>query len=1246
MSAGESRATLRKQDLHRSTTSKYRDSKHSMRESQKTSAASSGKSSADEIARLQEIIVHLQKEREHSQKSEGSSFDTEEDLRWKLNRSEKEKLDIITKYNEEISRYESQVAKLRAQLEKGEAIRQNVEYEIALVRKDAGLEKCTAEERMANLYQVKEQLKAQNEEMQQRIADLQNALHISQKAREEDQHVLQSELEERDRIIQTCNTDTELLSAERDRLEEVLQGQEETLMNLHKKLMELEMDQNKDEDALRRQASELEYSAEREERLKKELETALQRVKNLDENVESERAAHLESKFNSEIIQLRIRDLEAALQVEKSSHAEAVSNFEMIKQQFREVEKAYKQEKENAQQSIEKLQRFENDSSSLSKQISQEIEQYKKEIADLSEKLQGHEKTSAELEMANERKAYFQEAYESCMRELELLLHHCNMSGLRTSGERDKEKPQNFTVIIENLRRTLTCYQDRFEDTSNELVQMTKECQLKEETIQAQNKEIEEAQQNLSDASNELSELRSECADREALVGKAEMELQNMRHHWETEKMRAMEAENEIQKLTQVHQKDSEEKLTFLHNLYQHLVAGCVLIKQPEGLLGRFSWSELCTVLQEHVDALTSDLHRANEKISHLEYVCKNRDDAVKELQQTQENMFCKLAKQVKGREAGWQKQKKDLEQHYSALIGEVHARAQNCQGVADKANEKVASLEKIRDQMALELLHLKQVLPGTQRENAALLSACALMAGALYPLYCNLCAISSQKDMLLEQVNATLAFKNQIETLVLALSSEDKKEEKRGGNVPRLQSNGLIKVFRKGVIAVIAARRFQRLGKASRYLFSWADGFQELPGLTVHMGWTKPSQQSKSKNKENKHGIQALKWFTSSDLLAIVVSSMMELQDTISKTDPSAPSASRILVSAAQSSFSKLMDRLRVEMDNGSGESAKPIRYGEKGTLVRRLAHGLHKLNSRMLKAGMPATVPMKQTVSILQGRILEFTQRLHAAEVERRNLRMELSQFKRSMNEMRKEADKALGLKEKLKEFKQAAMVPLERFENVCEELNSALLRQQQAQMLLHEQAQQLQELGLRLEQHSGEEAEKDQTLTEAVKSLSEAKMELRRKDQSLRQLRKHLSQLEQDKRRLEESIRDAESALCMAAKSKDFIAGYMNSVEGSVKEVNERLSLSWTAAAKNDFTLQVPKYLETFGAEGLKGGPEVVACQNFITSFMDLYQLACSKISTLETELSSHQQHIAALKSELQTACLRDNEEFLPA
>lgn len=74
--------------------------------------------------------------------------------------------------------------------------------------------------------------------------------------------------------------------------------------------------------------------------------------------------------------------------------------------------------------------------------------------------------------------------------------------------------------------------------------------------------------------------------------------------------------------------------------------------------------------------AKTLMVFSASLKISHLEYACKKRDDAMKE-QQTQENKFCKQAKQVKERKAGWQKRKKDLEQHYSALTGEVHAREQ-----------------------------------------------------------------------------------------------------------------------------------------------------------------------------------------------------------------------------------------------------------------------------------------------------------------------------------------------------------------------------------------------------------------------------------------------------------------------------------------------------------------------------------------------------------------------------------------
>ena len=63
---------------------------------------------------------------------------------------------------------------------------------------------------------------------------------------------------------------------------------------------------------------------------------------------------------------------------------------------------------------------------------------------------------------------------------------------------------------------------------------------------------------------------------------------------------------------------------------------------------------------------------------------------------------------------------------------------------------------------------------------------------------------------------------------------------------------------------------------------------------------------------------------------------------------------------------------------------------------------------------------------------------------------------------------------------------MVPVTRFENVCEELNNALKREQQAQALLHEQTAQMQEMGERLELHANQGEEKDVTLAEAVKVL----------------------------------------------------------------------------------------------------------------------------------------------------------------
>uniref|UniRef100_A0A493U134 Coiled-coil domain containing 171 n=2 Tax=Anas platyrhynchos TaxID=8839 RepID=A0A493U134_ANAPP len=1072
------------------------------------------------------------------QNSDESELDTDEDLAWQLYEAEKEKLDIAVKHHQELSNCKIQIVKLRCEVEKGEAVRQSLEYELAVARKDAHLRMCDAEEELSDVKTRLVELQASNEKLQQKVVETEKAFHIAQQKWKEQQQRLANE---KDDILRKCKDEYELLLKERTKLESVLQA-------------------------------------------------ATVRIKKLEENTEAERAAHLESKFNSEIIQLRIRDLEGALQVEKVSQAETLSDLEMIRKEFKEVENAYEREKQNAQENLEKLSILKREYFSTNKQMNEKIEEKKKVIKDLSERLQDNEKTRRELQeelaMAKKHQVFLTETYENNMRELELLLDSFAMSGQRTAGTcKDKDKPSSFSVL-ETLSCTLTAYQNKLEDTSNELgkmtalcEKMTKELEISKEKMYALSQDLKEAQDNLADANKELNHLHTKCADKEILIGALKMELQNVQQCWEKEKVCATESENEIQKLTRAYQKDMEEKLTFLHGLYQRLVAGCVLIKQPEGILDRFSWSELCAVLQENVDALILDLNRANEK----------------EYQET-----------------------------------------------AEKNKETIYDLEKRWEKLALENICVKNTLTQIQKEHSSLLAACALLAGALYPLYGRSCALSTQRHLLQDQVNIYESVNQEIRTLVHALSGvEEKKQESK---MKKRKFKGLIRVFRRGVIAVLAANRLKVLAQSSSSLFSWVNGFKEGIGILVCVGDSKGKHNLSRHKEEQIDCVEALSWFTSSKLHAAIISSVTELQDVVNKTDPNSWLSGHLLVSAARNSFSKLMDKLNVIMETIPLDSSMSISYTEKDSLVQRLARGLHKINAQAVEAGFCDRLPIMKSIASLQKQIFEFTQRLHKAEVERRSLRLELVEFKGNFSEMKKEADKAQSLQEQLNMFKQSKLITHERFESACEELNNALHREHQAQVLLNEQAQQLQELNNKLELHSSEEADKNQVLSETVKRLFEAKMELRRKDQSLRQLNRLLTQLEQEKRQLKESVHDAESALCMAAKHKELIISHMKSVEATLNKVRDQTLLSQTAATRNDFTLQLPKlHLETFAVEGLKGGPEVVAFQAMIKSFVDVYQLARSRVDMLVRKTTSHQLHTAVLKSELQTACLHESENL---
>ncbi|NXO15448.1 CC171 protein, partial [Oriolus oriolus] len=291
------------------------------------------------------------------------------------------------------------------------------------------------------------------------------------------------------------------------------------------------------------------------------------------------------------------------------------------------------------------------------------------------------------------------------------------------------------------------------------------------------------------------------------------------------------------------------------------------------------SWTEFCVLLRENVEALIMNFHRANERISHLEYICKHRTDTMHDLQQNQEDAFEKMSEQLKAQDQCWQKEKQYLEQQYSNLLAEAHARAQECEETAQKNRQKLYGLEQICEKLVHENTSLRNALANAQKDRSSLLAACALLSGALCPLYGRLCAMSSQRDLLQAQVNLHDLVNHKITSLLRALPSslENNQEEAR-----QRRAKGLVYVFQRAVIAVLAANRLRALAQRSCSLFIWTDGSRGSTGIQVCVGESRGRRNMSRFEEEGADCIEALDWFTSTNLYTAIISSVSELQDVL----------------------------------------------------------------------------------------------------------------------------------------------------------------------------------------------------------------------------------------------------------------------------------------------------------------------------------------------------------------------------
>ncbi|NXL15037.1 CC171 protein, partial [Setophaga kirtlandii] len=115
-----------------------------------------------------------------------SELDAVLGLKWKLLQAKKENLDLAIQHNQEVSNYEKQIIKLRSEFERGEAIRQGLEYELAVARKGAHLKMCTAEEELSDAKNKLMELQVLNENLQRKVTETEETFHNAQQKWEEE----------------------------------------------------------------------------------------------------------------------------------------------------------------------------------------------------------------------------------------------------------------------------------------------------------------------------------------------------------------------------------------------------------------------------------------------------------------------------------------------------------------------------------------------------------------------------------------------------------------------------------------------------------------------------------------------------------------------------------------------------------------------------------------------------------------------------------------------------------------------------------------------------------------------------------------------------------------------------------------------------------------------------------------------------------------------------------------------------
>lgn len=163
---------------------------------------------------------------------------------------------------------------------------------------------------------------------------------------------------------------------------------------------------------------------------------------------------------------------------------------------------------------------------------------------------------------------------------------------------------------------------------------------------------------------------------------------------------------------------------------------------------------------------------------------------------------------------------------------------------MADQAWDKIRMTGTVKQGLETECSDLRVQVQEVQTQNASLLGACGLLAGALFPMCSRVTRLASQRHLLEEQLCVWDMCRERIELLADTLASE--MQENTPSKTRNHKKRHPLLVFRTAAIAVLAANRLRYLGRSCTKMFVTYDtSVFYHTGIAVCTGGGRPTVSS-----------------------------------------------------------------------------------------------------------------------------------------------------------------------------------------------------------------------------------------------------------------------------------------------------------------------------------------------------------------------------------------------------------------